>query len=112
MIVKLDLIKAFDRVNWNFLHLLLLQVGLSFETVNWIMGCVSSTNFFVLVNGSPPGLFNASRGIRQGCMLSPLLFLLVIEGLGLLIRDAKRNEKNSRYLNITHTSHNSFTLRG
>ena len=57
------------------------------------MGCVSSANFAVLVNGSPSSFFSASRGIRQGCPLSPLLFILVIEGLSLLIEDAKRNGK-------------------
>ena len=93
MVLKLDLIKDFDRVNWNFLRLILSQVGLSLNIVNWIMGCVSSANFSVLVKGSPSGFFNASRGLRQGCSLSPLLFILVIEGLSILIGEAKRNDK-------------------
>ena len=59
--------------------------------MNWIMGCLSSVNFAVLVNGTPSSFFPASRGIRQGCPLSPLLFILVIEGLSLLIRDARSN---------------------
>ena len=45
------------------------------------------------MNGSPSSFFQASRGIRQGCPLSPLLFILVIEGLSLLIEDAKRSGK-------------------
>ena len=57
--------------------------------VNWIMGCLLSANFVVLVNGTPSKFFSASRGIRQGCPLSPLLFILVIEGLSLLIKDAR-----------------------
>ena len=59
--------------------------------VNWIMGCLTTTNFVVLVNGTPSKFFSASRGIRQGCPLSPLLFILVIEGLSLLISDAREN---------------------
>ena len=71
------------------------------------MGCVSSANFAVLVNGSPSPFFSSSRGIRQGCPLSPLLFILVIEGLSLLIEDAKRNGKIkgikiSHHLSLTH----------
>ena len=61
--------------------------------MNWILGCLSSANFVVLVNGSPTTFFPASCGIRQGYPLSPLLFILVIEGLSLLIEDAKRNGK-------------------
>ena len=46
-----------------------------------------------MINGTPTGLFAASCGIRQGFPLSPLLFLLVIEGIGLLIKDAQRKGK-------------------
>ena len=55
------------------------------------MGCITSATFAVLINGIPSGFFPASRGIRQGCPLSPLLFILVIEGLSLLIADARNN---------------------
>ena len=62
-IIKLDLIKAFDRVNWTFIRLLLIQIGAPLQLVNWIMGCVSSATFAVLINGSPSSFFPASRGI-------------------------------------------------
>ena len=99
--------KAFDRVNWTYIHLILIQIGVPLIGVNWILGCISSANFAVLVNGSPSSFFTASRGIRQGCPLSPLLFILVIEGLSLLIEDAKRNGKIkgikiSSHLFLTH----------
>ena len=90
LILKLDLSKAFDRVNWTFLHLILIQIGVALVGVNWIMGCISSANFSILVNGTPSSFFPATRGIRQGCPLSPLLFILVIEGLNLLIAEARR----------------------
>jgi hypothetical protein len=85
LVLKLDMMKAYDRVDWSFLRLVLLQVGLSLEATDWIMGCVSSTNFFVLINGSPSGFFRSSRGLRQGCPLSPLLFLLIVEGLSRIL---------------------------
>ena len=71
------------------------------------MGCLLSANFVVLVNGSPSKFFNASRGIRQGYPLSPLLFILVIEGLSLPIKDARDNGlirgiKISTTLALTH----------
>ena len=55
------------------------------------MGCLSSANFVVLINGTPSKFFPASHRIHQGFPLSPLLFILVIEGLSLLITDAKNN---------------------
>ena len=75
--------------------------------VNWIMGCLLSAKFAVLVSGTPTKFFNASRGIRQGCPLAPLLFILVIEGLSLLIKDARENGlirgiKISSALALTH----------
>ena len=53
LILKLDLTKAFDRVNWSYIRLILLQIGVLLEGVNWIMGCISSVNFALLINGSP-----------------------------------------------------------
>ena len=70
-ILKLD-VKAFDRVNWTFLKLVLLHIGVPLIGVNWILGCVESCNFVVLVNGTPSNFFLGSRGIRQGCPFSPL----------------------------------------
>ena len=70
------------------------------------MGCLSSTNFALLVNGSPSSFFTASRGLRQGCPLSPLLFILVIEGLSLLIKDA---QSNGKIRGIRISPHLSFT---
>lgn len=50
------------------------------------MGCISLAHFVVLVNGVPSNFFRRSRGLWQGCPLSPLLFLLIIEGLSLHIK--------------------------
>ena len=106
-ILKLDLVKAFDRVNWTFLRLVLLQIGIPVIGVNWIMGCVESSNFAVLINGTPYNFFSSSRGIKQGCPLSPLLFILIIESLSLLIKQAQHDGlvmgfKVSSSLNLTH----------
>ena len=107
MVLKLDLVKAFDRVNWTFLRLLLIQIGIPLMGVNWIMGCVFSSCFAILVNGSPSDFFPATRGLRQGCPLSPLLFILVIESLSRIIMDAQQKGliKGFQYapdLTITH----------
>ena len=86
LVLKLDLVKAYDRVNWNFLRLVLMHIGVGVEEVNWIMGCVESVNFAILVNGEPISFFRIYMGLRQGFPLSPLLLLLVVEGKHRLIK--------------------------
>ena len=58
------------------------------------MGCVVSENFVLLINGLPTRTFSASGGLHQGCHLSPLLFLLIVEGFNLLITNAKKRGLN------------------
>jgi len=64
LILKLDLMISYDKVKWDFLRLILLQIGLSWEATNWVMGCVMYANFAVLINGGPTEFFKASRGLR------------------------------------------------
>lgn len=86
LVLKLDLSKAYDRVKWDYLRLIILHIGIPYVIVKWIMSCVTYANYAVLVNGSPTRFFIAKRGLRQGCSMSPLLFLLLIEGLSRMLR--------------------------
>eukprot|EP00253_Pinus_taeda_P028493 PITA_28493 len=70
--------------------MIITHLGFPPALINWIMGCISSVSFAILINGSASPIFNIDRGIRQGCPLSPLLFLLVMEGLSRLITTEKR----------------------
>lgn len=78
--MKIDLKKAYECVDWS-LHLILSKIGLSINIVEWIMGCVTTVQYLVLVNKYPSYFFKARRGLRQGCSFSPLLFILVMDGL-------------------------------
>ena len=60
MLLKLDLSKAYDKLNWKFPAGILKAFGFAEEWSNWIMNMVSSTFFSILVNGSPSGAFNAT----------------------------------------------------
>jgi hypothetical protein len=87
-IMKLDLSKDYDKVNWTFMHLSLIQMGINLNIVNWIMGCIESSSLAVLINDSPSSFFHPSRGLHQGCPLSPFIFLLVADGLSRLIHQS------------------------
>eukprot|EP00253_Pinus_taeda_P006972 PITA_06972 len=92
-IVKIDLSKAYDRINWLYLRMLLTHLGFNYSFVSWIMGCITNVSFAILINGAASPFFKSQRGLRQGCLLSPLLFLLVAEGLSRLIHKARRSDK-------------------
>ena len=66
MVVKLDISKAYDRVEWEFLQRIMLKLGLSEQWVNLAMETVRSASYSVLINGEPNGFIKPSRGIRQG----------------------------------------------
>lgn len=64
LMVKLDIGKAYDEVNREFLLKVLTMFGYCNKWINWVGCCINSPRFFVLVNGSPQGFFESNKGIR------------------------------------------------
>ena len=85
LLCKFDLENAYDHVNWNFLMYMMERFGCGAKWRNLMYFCISTVQFLVLINGTPCGFFNSSRGLRQGDSLYPLLFVLVMEALSRLM---------------------------
>ncbi|KAL2532641.1 Uncharacterized protein Adt_05992 [Abeliophyllum distichum] len=75
-ILKLDMAKAYDRLDWGFLISVLESFGFDAIWIDRIRRCISECHFSVLLNGRPCGFFPSSRGLRQGDPISPSLFIL------------------------------------
>ena len=103
MAVKLDMNKAYDRVEWHYLEVVMRKMGFTVQWIKLIILCVSSVSYSILVNGEPKGLIHPTRGIRQGDPLSPFLFLLCTKGLDGLINKAA-NQGDIRGYSLSRNS--------
>ena len=89
LLMFLDFEKAFDSVEWSFIWKTLSSFNFGPSLINWIKLCYCSIESCVLNNGWASSYFTPERGVRQGCPLSPYIFILCAEVLANKIRENK-----------------------
>lgn len=89
--LKIDMTKAYDRVEWSYLEKVLQKLGFARAWIHSVMRCVTSVRYSVKVNSALSVPFVPSRGLRQGDPINPYLFLLCAEGLSCLLKKAEND---------------------
>ncbi|XP_008788907.2 uncharacterized protein LOC103706552 [Phoenix dactylifera] len=101
MAVKLDMERAYDRIRWSFLQRALEAYGFPRQWIGWVMGCVREPRFSILINGTPTPFFESSIGLRQGCPLSPYLFIICADVLSRSLQRACASRELEAYVPAT-----------
>ena len=105
--LKIDLQKAYDSVEWPYLEQVMESLGFPELFTHWVMQCVKTVNYTIVVNGQNTQRFDAAKGLRQGDPMSPFLFTIAMEYFSRLLK-GRKDEKNFKYhpkcskLDITH----------
>ena len=86
--IKFDMSKAYDRVEWTFIGEMMRKLGFPKKWVQLVMNCISYVSYSFMLNGEVCGIFNPTRGLRKGDLISSYLFLICTEGFSSLIENA------------------------
>lgn len=105
--IKMDIMKAYDTIEWDFIKEVLQGLNFPEMFINWIMICVTTAKFSLFFNCSPLGFFSNNRGIRQGDPISPYLFVLCLEYFSRLMKQLRyvngfRYHAKCKAIDLTH----------
>ncbi|XP_019248785.1 PREDICTED: uncharacterized protein LOC109228057 [Nicotiana attenuata] len=88
--LKLDMRKACDSVEWCFIEQILTHLHFPDQFIQWVMACIRSVSYSVIINGYPTAPFRAKKGLRKGDLMSSFLFVLAMEYLTRILKTLKR----------------------
>ena len=107
--LKLDISKAYDRVELEFLNSTMLKLSFSCKLVDLIMNCITTTSFSIVINGMVSRLIQPLRGLRQECPISLLLILCAEVFSNLLVQaEEQKRIRGLRFKKDTMISHLLF----
>lgn len=120
MIIKLDMANAFDSVDHHFLTAVLRKFGISNNFISIITGCISNPWTAPLINGHPSSYFRSTRGLRQGCPLSPFLYIIMAETLSIHLEKLRKQkeitgisiERGTKEINHSLFADDTLLIRG
>ena len=114
MLLKLDILKAYNWVDWSFLEMVLKAFGFDVKSCKIISQLVTTPSLIFLVNDSPSNFFKPFRGLHQGDPLSSILFIILAECIGRLIEKKGRIKgfKPSKCTPFTHHLFFNDTIMG
>lgn len=91
--MKIEMQKAYESIEWDFFEQMLSILNIPTKFINWIMACLKTVTYSILINVVPSILFPAKKGFRQGDHVSPFLFVLSMEYLSRLLKNLKWNRE-------------------
>ncbi|XP_021765919.1 uncharacterized protein LOC110730423 [Chenopodium quinoa] len=105
--VKVDLKKAYDSVEWGFLITVMQELGFPQRFITWILTCLTSISYSILINGFPAPSFEAKKGLRKGDPMSPFIFAIGMEYLSRCLDELRLTpdfnfHPRCEKLNLTH----------
>ena len=116
LLLIIDFEKAFDSISWSFIHKTLDIFNFKTSIKNWIKTLYNNSRSSVIQNGFLSESFKLERGCRQGDPLSPYIFILCVEILGIIVRNSPNikgvNIDGEEYLISQYADDTSFTLDG